>query len=730
MSHYFEKPPYEELNDRMGRIEDSLDDLHERVGRIDQAIHKILNHLGVHSKDKHAPAVHTDPTTTGTEAAYDTQAALTKDALSLPKPVTTNGSYPYTALDPTKSQIRILELYYDLSFTDPIRASLKTISLDEPKVSAIKHSKPAASAFTALSYCWGVPTTDHSINLDGYHLPITQSLDSALRHLRNFYMDGMSVWEKYLWIDQLCINQSDVDERNSQVSLMRRIYKKAHNVHVWLGEESDTSRTAIDLLTILGAPPKDAPGEAIHYPSLTGPEVALNWKALASFFSRPWFERVWIRQEIALHDKILLSCGEKVFDIGILERAMSMVAYVKGLGYDSPAIIEGITSEAAAALSWDYHPWKLLELRTATGCGSKWVPLSKLLLDARGCKATDAHDMVFSVIGMADPSVIRLVPDYRSDLRNIYITATKEVLKQRWGLHILTACQNPERKHGLPSWVPNSADAWRFLPFNRITDMGSDQEPLFRSTDILTADIQVRDEILLLKGELIDVVGYVSPKTVNSTSTITQIEDVYRSWFDLVEMVASSIDGTHKSDLEAYRQDTVGDGLETRKSWIWFLSVMNDNAEDLDEHNLHRLSKKALYIHSWRQYQSGPNYNLSRSYLLPADYSAGNLHPNHRVHIAMLTNCIGRRFCITRRGMVALVPEDAKVGSSIAMFRGAPFQFVLGQPNDQGHRVLVGDAFVPRYADKALRGNTRADVLQRKTYGLRKLRMEALISLC
>ncbi|KAJ4345622.1 uncharacterized protein N0V89_011756 [Didymosphaeria variabile] len=594
MSHYFEKPPYEELNDRMGRIEGSLDDLHERMGRIDKAIHKILDHLGVDSQDQHARAVRTNLTTTDTEAPHARQATLAKDALSLSNPVTINGPYPYTTLEPTKSQIRILELYYDISFTDPIRASLKIISLDEPKVSAIKHSKPAASAFTALSYCWGTPIKDHTINLDGYQLPITQSLDSALRHLRNFYMDGISVWEKYLWIDQLCINQSDVDERSSQVSLMRRIYKKAHNVHVWLGDESDTSHTAIDLLTILGAPPKDAPGEAIHYPSLTEPEVALKWKALASFFGRPWFERVWIRQEIALHDKVLLSCGEKVFDIGILERALLMVKYVKGLGYGNPTMNEGITSEAAATLPWDYHPWKLLELRTATGCGSNWVRLGTLLLDARGCKATDARDMVFSVIGLADPNVFRFVPDYRSDVRNIYITATKEVLRQKWGLHILSACQNPERKHGLPSWVPNSADAWRCLPFKPIEDMGSDQEPPFKSDVVLTADIQVRDEILILRGGLIDEISHVSPETVDSTSATAEIEDVYESWLDLVEKVASSSDLPHRLDLEVYRQDTTRDGLEARKAWIRLLSVLLDQAEDLDGFNVDRPSKQTL----------------------------------------------------------------------------------------------------------------------------------------
>jgi hypothetical protein len=41
-----------------------------------------------------------------------------------------------------------------------------------------------------------------------------------------------------LWADAICINQSDINERNTQVKLMGEIYRTATRVHVWLGLDS------------------------------------------------------------------------------------------------------------------------------------------------------------------------------------------------------------------------------------------------------------------------------------------------------------------------------------------------------------------------------------------------------------------------------------------------------------------------------------------------------------
>ncbi|KAH8600692.1 heterokaryon incompatibility, partial [Bisporella sp. PMI_857] len=81
--------------------------------------------------------------------------------------------------------------------------------------------------FTALSYTWGEPVMDGTLVLDGKILKITKNLETALNAI---WRGGWSA--KKWWIDQICINQSDIDERNSQVNLMREIYKKSEEVVV------------------------------------------------------------------------------------------------------------------------------------------------------------------------------------------------------------------------------------------------------------------------------------------------------------------------------------------------------------------------------------------------------------------------------------------------------------------------------------------------------------------
>lgn len=119
---------------------------------------------------------------------------------------------------------------------------------------------------------------------------ITENLHSALTQLR------LVDQPRLIWIDQLCINQSDLEERSSQVLLMCDIYHGAQEVVVWLGEESDDSARALDLLVNFATAVKRLPPytayqsvdiEDYGLPPLNDPA----WKALANLFHRSWVSR-------------------------------------------------------------------------------------------------------------------------------------------------------------------------------------------------------------------------------------------------------------------------------------------------------------------------------------------------------------------------------------------------------------------------------------------------------
>lgn len=163
-----------------------LELLGQRMTRIESALDKILERLQLLplNEDPHQPKVvnelHPTPPNPTPEAGITTHKPPQPEPkdVAVPKPLP--GTYSYTELDTTKSQIRVLSLQRSENFTDPIVADLKIMNLDDDQT-----ANYAQQGYTSLSYCWGPPIMDGSIILGGYHFPITKSLESALRHLRS-----------------------------------------------------------------------------------------------------------------------------------------------------------------------------------------------------------------------------------------------------------------------------------------------------------------------------------------------------------------------------------------------------------------------------------------------------------------------------------------------------------------------------------------------------------------
>ncbi|EHK42089.1 hypothetical protein TRIATDRAFT_170896, partial [Trichoderma atroviride IMI 206040] len=112
--------------------------------------------------------------------------------------------------------IRVIEISPAQSRRDAIICHLRTISLLDK------------SEYEALSYVWGRSNDTKHILLDGSELSVTDSLFEAFTHLRDVKMT------RILWVDALCINQKDDNEKSIQVRMMDKIYAQASTVLVWL----------------------------------------------------------------------------------------------------------------------------------------------------------------------------------------------------------------------------------------------------------------------------------------------------------------------------------------------------------------------------------------------------------------------------------------------------------------------------------------------------------------
>ncbi len=165
--------------------------------------------------------------------------------------------------------------------------------------------------YSALSYAWGTNDLPCALVCDGQRLPISQSLWSALRRLRNESKVGM------LWVDAICIDQARTPdalrERASQVERLHSIFASAQQVIVDLGEAGEGSDILRSDLTLFRQFTPEKYGETldswsesdltnIRYPAMDGP----FWALFGRFCQRGWFQRV---SSSALRKTLLLLRG-------------------------------------------------------------------------------------------------------------------------------------------------------------------------------------------------------------------------------------------------------------------------------------------------------------------------------------------------------------------------------------------------------------------------------------
>jgi hypothetical protein len=158
--------------------------------------------------------------------------------------------------------------------------------------------------YNTLSYTWGDPTNTRIIYVNDQEFAVTINLEAALRVLRNKYASEPRL---HLWVDAICINQNDTDERNLQVKRMGEIYSQAFRVDVWLGEFSD--ETLPDRLRATAALiEKHGASEQIHS-VLEHPGIRSH-PPYREVFKQPYLKRLWVIQEILLgSDKTIVWFG-------------------------------------------------------------------------------------------------------------------------------------------------------------------------------------------------------------------------------------------------------------------------------------------------------------------------------------------------------------------------------------------------------------------------------------
>ncbi|KAK4177155.1 putative HET domain protein, partial [Triangularia setosa] len=328
--------------------------------------------------------------------------------------------FRYRPIDQSVVQIRVLTLRPG-SYDDPISCELTHYRLDQ------------ANDFEALSYCWGDPTPSHQVFIGTGSLMVTKSAHSALRHLR--------LKDRYrrIWIDAICINQADRDERSHQVKYMGQIFKGASRVLAWLGPASPGSAKAIDLVRAVSA----------RSPMKPAIEVWHAVQAFRDLMERPFWSRTWILQEIICPERApLIGCGTQWDDWGTWASAnpVDMGVELEEVLNPKSSILGRQTMEtytrAFEIFSGINYLRDLASELHHHHNGQGITNLNEVLTMSINSNCSDIRDHVFAIVGMIHldgiPATIQPPkPDYNKTVRQVYSEITKFAIESDQTLLIL-----------------------------------------------------------------------------------------------------------------------------------------------------------------------------------------------------------------------------------------------------------------------------------------------------
>lgn len=587
--------------------------------------------------------------------------------------------HTYSQLRP--NEIRLIDLHPG-KWTDTLRCSLKTVNLTD------------AASYESLSYCWGLTKSEENVLCENGSIAVTKNLSDALRQLRS------EQTPRKLWIDAISINQADITERGQQVGLMRDVFRFSDRTVVWLGEESDDSGLAIDLIHELVQSSQQ--GGRLQLPNQSAKVLALHdpaWRALTHLLQRPWFQRTWIVQEASVSRDISMVCGGESIHWDVFVQA---VQYAVELG----VFIANGGSATNQAL-------RLFETRS-TFQQNRLPPLYDILLNSRSFQATDARDKVYGLLSLAEVKSVQamgVVPDYHMSTEDLYKAIAKALLKSS----DLSAFHASGMKKSvdtlLPSWVPD----WRATdPSSPLTSMQSASSsegpiepelsvPKFTASAATVSDPSFRpqENLLGLDGILVDEIEAIG--TVSRSRSLRRVSYMFELWVqcrDVLEQLKNWEDITNARSKDTYitgekRKDAywktlcagrVPDGLKSawhdpRYKYYRLICPLR-SAVRVATRWFPRSDKDTWYnrFFYWLFRKAWKTFRLT-----PAKVERIGFPPQTRLSTY-------RRMVRTKRGYMALAPRFSKPGDLIGVFKGGKLPLVVRREGE--YLELIGESYV------------------------------------
>ncbi|KAG9232006.1 heterokaryon incompatibility protein-domain-containing protein [Amylocarpus encephaloides] len=528
--------------------------------------------------------------------------------------------------------------------------------------------------YEALSYVRGDEHAVHEIEINGGTFHVAENLFAALKHLRR---PSQTV---IVWIDALCINHQDEDERGKQIGLMGKIYLNALGVLVWLGTPVAGDRQAVQIIEKFD----DASGRVVNWNELDaeavlgGTKREASLKALASLLQRPWFRRTWVIQEVVLATKTVILCGHHITSWSALCRFADWLKCHDTLRFDA-SILSRL--DVMRHLRWLVRHTKR----------ERGLTLFKLLSTTKQFDATNPHDKIFGMMGLGDFSnTDGIVVTYNS-CQDLYTNYAKRTMESGllWDVLSEAGIDLGATNLKLPSWVPD----WSIISSQSPT---SKRVAHFSSWYRAAGDTQ-RDFKFLDSNQTLSITGFVfdtiasivepmhAGEPESESDSVEAKHASARTARDIMAQICHETDesiqypsGQHWdlvwAQLFVCSQKMIGmrKYLSSKASDEWFLAGCHGYTLRLE--NLDASARGAV--------ASEVQDELDATEEAALEYEG--------VSRAVLT---GRRGARTEGGYLGWVPKTALPGDLICVFDGARLPYVVRE-REAGRCVLVGECYI------------------------------------
>ncbi|KAI1734005.1 heterokaryon incompatibility protein-domain-containing protein [Xylaria scruposa] len=634
----------------------------------------------------------------------------------------------YLKIDQKANQARVIDLLPG-SKDDPIRCRLR---LCDVHGGGIKE---------ALSYVWGTESRERNIlvgqqSYPEQNFPVTENLYKILHGLR-LPNDDDDDGIRTIWIDAICIDQSNLKERIHQVRLMRDIYTHAQSVVIWLGTDqaSDVDHDPNGYLAPL---PQGFGGTTMHEYDLvsilreyqectnetcwTVKKVALQYmlyRCIWVIFSRKWWKRIWTLQEGALpqHAPIIVFQG---YQFSFDDLATALVVMEQATPFDPGTrqkldemgstgneeawqVLRQIEKSGSHAVSADPPLASWRRSRSGPWTGLEDNTLDTLLTFTASSQATDPRDKIYALESLLPRYEGKLICiDYSEDYETVFKRITARCYNVFHGLVLASifpfVFESPISDESLrcPSWV---------LDFRFSNALNRDTENVDTINENVTLDHFIFNREPTFSEYVTkysDDVLFATPKTLFCMGAF--VDSIHATGI---------INGNNPNDHEArgFALLTYRVREQRRRILSRTRNLSSPNATTLDgEHSgtgtenvasdSFISNEAATYVDPMQEYIDNPNSdNFTRQgNQSDSDYDIAYLtvfflliHDNRLPHgaspeklpLIRFRNIVGKPYFITNKGLVGIATAPVQEGDILAILSDAPLYFVLREADDQ-----------------------------------------------